>query len=200
MSDFLGYAPHECPPEAARRPEPAPLPVALPKKRTRQGAKRTTVVRTRNGGTMTEAMFWGMLRSGLRRIFRFWVPIRTVLLNARRSYNGPKKQQKWEFLCAHCGQWFPRKCVEVDHTIPCGSLRSWEDVAPFIQRLAVEDISLLQVLCLECHDKKTESDKSRTHESDSRASTPIPTSLGHRPTACACSGARGSSPEAGHHP
>jgi hypothetical protein len=50
--------------------------------------------------------------------------------------------------------WFPDKKINVDHKIPAGSLRSGADLEGFIERLFVE-VEGLQVLCINCHDKKT---------------------------------------------
>ena len=48
-----------------------------------------------------------------------------------------------------------RKSVEVNHMIPLGSLKTYEDLPGFCERLFVEDISKLEVLCKECHKGET---------------------------------------------
>jgi len=114
----------------------------------------------RNGGTWTEAGFWGRVRSHLRRMFRFnWVPARLALERARRPYVGENKRQKWEFQCAFCHKWFLRKGVELDHIRPCGSLNSWEDVRPFMERLLCESPDDYAVLCKSCHKEKTDEER-----------------------------------------
>lgn len=116
--------------------------------------------KTRNAGTWTEARYWSGIRSGLRRLFRFnWEPAKTALLNARRSYKGPNKQQKWEFECAWCHNWFIRKDIELDHVVPCGSLKCLEDVGPFLSRLHPESPDEYAVLCKSCHAEKTEAER-----------------------------------------
>lgn len=75
--------------------------------------------------------------------------------SARRAYKGKNKRQKWEYQCASCDKWFAGKEVQIDHIIPCGSLRSNEDIVPFIERLTAEDVSAFQVLCKPCHKIKT---------------------------------------------
>ena len=57
--------------------------------------------------------------------------------------------------CNGCDGWFQRKLVQIDHKIPCGSLKTFEDIVPFIQRLTVEDVSLFAILCVNCHSVKT---------------------------------------------
>jgi len=111
------------------------------------------VEKTRNAGTMTEAGYWGMIRSGLRRTFRYWKPIMAAKADARRSYKGTNKRQKWEYQCAHCSNWFKATEVEVDHITEVGSLKCSEDLEGFIERLTPEEG--FQVLCKACHQIKT---------------------------------------------
>jgi 5-methylcytosine-specific restriction endonuclease McrA len=105
---------------------------------------------------MTEAQFWGFIRSNLRLMSRKWAPRRNVLRAARRESQSENKRLKWEFQCKECRKWFPQKNVEVDHTIPAGSLRSFSDLAGFVERLLCEEESLV-VLCEQCHHAKTHS-------------------------------------------
>jgi len=118
-------------------------------------AKKTRVSRTRNGGTMTEAQYWGKLRSTLRRAFMFWVPMKMALDRVKRPSLSTNKRLKWEYQCEKCHSWHPRKDVEVDHTIPCGTLLSLEDIGPFIANLTQENPSAYQILCKTCHKSKT---------------------------------------------
>lgn len=117
--------------------------------------------KTRNGGTWTEAQYWGAIRSGLRRLFRFnWHPAKQAWESARRPYVGPNKAQKWEFKCAGCGGWFIKKQVELDHIEPCGSLRCLEDIGDFLRRLHPEYVGAYQVLCKpKCHPAKTKAER-----------------------------------------
>ena len=107
--------------------------------------KRKLVPRTRNAGTMTEAAYFSMIRSALRKGFRFWKPISNARMAARRSYKGSNPGQKWEYQCADCKRWFLGREVAVDHIVPVGSLRSLEDLPGFVERLTAEDG--FQVLC-----------------------------------------------------
>lgn len=113
--------------------------------------------KTRNGGTWTEAQYWAAIRSHLRRMFRFnWQPQKQALLEARRKYEGPNNRQQWEFKCATCGGHFMRKDVEIDHVVPCGSLKGLADVGPFLERLLPENMKAYQILCkAKCHREKT---------------------------------------------
>lgn len=122
-------------------------------------AKRIPAEKTRNGNTMTESAFWGAMRAGFRRQFRFWKPMLIAKAAVRRPYVGPNKRQKFELQCNHCKNWFIEKQTQIDHVIPTGSLLCWEDVTPFLQRLLPEDPKAFQILCLECHTKKTNKER-----------------------------------------
>lgn len=103
----------------------------------------------------SNAKLFGFIRSALRAAWSRYPPKYLVLAAAKRKYEGPNKRLKWEFQCNECKQYFPQKQISVDHIIPAGSLRSFEDIGPFCEKLfvGVED---LQVLCTAgCHQKKT---------------------------------------------
>jgi len=110
--------------------------------------------KTRNNGSMTEAAFFGWLRSLLRnRYMRGWKPHNEVAKDNRRAITY-KSRSKWEYQCADCGNWFLRKEIDIDHINPCGTLKSFEDLSEFAKRLFVEKDGL-QVLCKPCHKHKT---------------------------------------------
>jgi len=111
------------------------------------------VPRTRNANTLTEAGFWGLVRSHLRRGFRYWKPAMQAKQEARCPYKGKNKRQRWEYLCAKCNKYHPDKNIQIDHIIPVGSLRCDEDLVGFLQRLTPEEG--FQVLCKDCHQEKT---------------------------------------------
>jgi DNA-directed RNA polymerase subunit RPC12/RpoP len=96
----------------------------------------------------------GKIRSALRNISRWWKPFAIALKNASHtSYVGRAKRVV--YLCAACNKLYGRKNVEVNHIIPVGSLKTYDDLPAFCQRLFVEDISLLEVVCKECHQQIT---------------------------------------------
>ena len=134
------------------------------RKRSRAG-KTDRVPKTRAGGKWTEAAFWGFLRSGLRQMSRRWPPLVELVNAVRRPSQSANKRQKWEYQCAECRGWFPRKGVEVDHVEPCGSLRSLQDIAGFVERLFCEPEGL-RVLCEGCHAARTRAVVIETHGGD----------------------------------
>ncbi len=83
-----------------------------------------------------------------------------ALEKAKRPARSLNKKIRFEYQCAICENYYVRTKVEVDHIVPCGSLKSYQDVAIFIERLTPEDVSAFQVLCKECHLKKTNEERS----------------------------------------
>jgi 5-methylcytosine-specific restriction endonuclease McrA len=129
----------------------------MAKKKTAK-PRKDAAQKTRNAGTLTEAAFWGFIRSALRQKSRWWKPISQAKLKAKRAYKGPLKRQKFEYQCAKCLQWHPDKNINVDHIIPAGTLKCAADLPGFVERLFVE-VHGLQVLCQVCHNKKTQDEK-----------------------------------------
>jgi 5-methylcytosine-specific restriction endonuclease McrA len=111
-------------------------------------------------GTLTEAGFFGMIRSCLRRLSLRWKPRGEYLRSVRRPYIGPDKRTKWEYPCIECKEWHAQKNIEVDHIIPAGKLNCFDDIGPFVRRLLVEREGY-QVLCKACHKKKTQEQRQK---------------------------------------
>lgn len=120
---------------------------------------RKLIPKTRGGGRYTEAAFWAFVRSGLRQKWSRWGPRYDALAAARRPSKSSNLRLKWEFQCSQCKRWFAQKGVEVDHIVPCGSLRCWADLAGFAERLFVE-VTGLRVVCKPCHHTITQQEKS----------------------------------------
>ncbi len=112
------------------------------------------VERTRNGGTETQSQHIGKLRSALRNLSRWWKPFAMALKAASVTHHIGRRKRVL-YLCAECDKLFDRKQVEVNHKLPLGSLKTYEDLPGFCERLFVEDLSLLEVLCKECHKEET---------------------------------------------
>ncbi len=119
--------------------------------------KVSRVPKTRNGGTMTEASFFSMIRSALRKLSRYWKPITKAKMEARIPYVGPNTRQKFAYICNHCKGSFKESDVQIDHIEAVGSLRSVDDLPGFVERLFAEDG--FQCLCSACHTIKTSLDR-----------------------------------------
>lgn len=113
--------------------------------------------KTRGGGRYTESQFWQFVRSGLRSKYNKWGPKWDVLKKARQKSRA--KRYKWKYRCAKCKKLYPMKEVSVDHIVPCGSLKTYDDLPGFVERLFCEEENL-QVLCSSCHKKKSKEDRS----------------------------------------
>lgn len=122
----------------------------------------------------TTARFFGFIRSGLREKFNRYPPKYETLKaactleptldddgNHLRFQSGKKAGQlKYHnrYLCASCHQTFPQKEVQVDHITPAGTLKCFDDLPAFVERLFCGPDGL-QVMCKECHHIKTQEEK-----------------------------------------
>lgn len=105
----------------------------------------------RNNGWQTEAEHMAAIRSALRSASRFWKPAAAALEAASRPYTGTNKRIKKEYQCVMCLSWLVRAKVEINHIMPCGTLKCYEDVVQFLYNLFAEDVSAYEVVCKECH-------------------------------------------------
>lgn len=126
----------------------------------RPAKKRGTKARTPpfdNYPTWSESKFWSFIRSGLRAKWSRWPPKFEALKRAHRPYKG-EGRQKHEYQCAICEDWYKQAEVEVDHIIPAGSLKGYDDLPGFVRRLFVGP-EALRVLCKPCHKEVTKKEK-----------------------------------------
>lgn len=100
-------------------------------------------------------------RGALRRVFSRSPVIREVMFKVRREvakYNqdgSRSKKDSVQYKCNVCGTYTGSTKVAVDHIIPVVSVsEGFIDFNTFIDRLFC-DQSNLQVICDDCHDKKT---------------------------------------------
>lgn len=98
----------------------------------------------------TTAKFWSFIRSGLREKFNRWPPKYEAIREA--------KVARGKYQCASCGELFKQTEVQVDHITPTGTLKSFEDLPEFVEKMFV-DTSGLQVLCKPCHQIKTNEER-----------------------------------------
>ena len=121
--------------------------------------------KTRCGKTWSEARYFGFIRSALRRAFTRYPANYQARALAKRPYRGPNKLQKNEFQCGICLNWFPQKNTQLHHVIECGTLKSYEDLPGFVERLFCEAKDL-QVVCKPCHDRITHKKDEREPSTD----------------------------------
>lgn len=108
--------------------------------------------------TLTKAGLMGKIRSHARRMSIKWRPRTDYLKTIRKPYVGEDKRTKWVYECQHCLKWFKNKEFEIDHKIPCGSLKDWEDISGFYKRMLVE-LNGYEGLCKPCHLIKTNKER-----------------------------------------
>ncbi len=109
-----------------------------------------TVEKTRNGNQWSEARYFGFIRSTLRSGFTRWGPKHQAKKDAKVAYNS--------YQCAACNELFTNKEVEVDHIVPAGSLKTFDDLPEFVERMFCEADGF-QVLCKPCHQLKTNAER-----------------------------------------
>lgn len=114
---------------------------------------KRVVEKVRCSGTLTESQFWGMIRSHLRRLTLRWKPRNEHMESIRLPAPEPGRL-KWVYPCSNCNGLFPRKEVEADHIVECGSLRGGSDLEVFILKLLVEKDGW-RCLCKPCHKERT---------------------------------------------
>lgn len=106
------------------------------------------------GGTWTRSRYFSFIRSALRQSWSRY-PVKHQFLKSKQlPYTGSDKRTKFEYECEACHSIFKGKDVQVDHIEPAGSLLKYEDLPAFVERLLCEADNL-QLLCKECHKKKT---------------------------------------------
>lgn len=122
------------------------------------------VPRTRAGNTWTESRYFQFIRSALRAAFSRY-PVKYAVKNAARREVVGGGRQKYEYQCNSCKEYFPAKETEVDHIVSAGSLKCYDDLPGFVERMFCEADGM-QVLCKPCHQGKTNADRRARSETD----------------------------------
>ena len=116
------------------------------------------VEKPRNDGQWTEARYRSFIISTLRRSSSRWGPRNSAKRAARHHEKLPSPttgRPVFHSKCAGCGGLFPETTTSVDHIAPVidpnTGFKSWDE---YIERMYCEGEGF-QVLCDECHTKKT---------------------------------------------
>lgn len=95
----------------------------------------------------------GVLRSGFRKYPSKYETLKEASVG--KQINKKTNRLAEHYRCAECKQVFPAKEVNVDHTSPVIDPKiGFVDWDTYIKRMFCSKDNL-QVLCTECHDKKT---------------------------------------------
>lgn len=124
---------------------------------------------------ITDAAFFGKIRSMLRKEWRHSQPYRDALKRAKIPYPHPGRR-KFSIKCESCRDEYALQerievgktktgnikevlAYQIDHKIDAGSLKTFDDLSGFAERLFCSPDEL-QVLCYHCHKNKTYKEKS----------------------------------------
>jgi hypothetical protein len=138
----------------------------MAKKKARPVKRKLDVDRPYNSGEWTKSRFFGFIRSALRSASTRWQPkfdcLKAAYFDTRM--NEKTKRVSKHYKCALCKSIYPGKEIQIDHIIPAGSLREFEDLPSFAQRLFCE-ASGFRALCITCHSQVTAEEKLRVSNS-----------------------------------
>jgi len=108
----------------------------------------------------TQARFWTFIRSALRAAWNRY-PVKYEAINrafVKKAINPKSGREAKMYRCAICNNVFVVKDVEVDHINPTGTLKTYADLPQFVRNLFCS-VDELNVLCKECHQKKTQKER-----------------------------------------
>lgn len=111
----------------------------------------------------SKAQYFNFLRSNMRRAFIKY-PAGYACLEPYTTFeyttykNGKPKKQKW-IRCARCGKLNIPSHIQVDHEVPCGSLKGFDDLERFISTLFCGTDNLVPLCKDTCHATKTLAEK-----------------------------------------
>jgi len=110
-----------------------------------------------------KAFITSTIRSGFRRYPEKFEVLKEAAVG--KKINSKSGRMALHYKCASCSKSFPTKEVQVDHINPVvDPIVGFKDWDTFISRLFCSKENL-QVLCLECHKKKTKSEKEQRDKS-----------------------------------
>lgn len=130
---------------------------AVGKKPVKKRVSRKLTTNTKHS-KWSDAQYWGFIRSGLRSKFSRYPVKFQVLRDASRSAVTTARGRKWEYQCAICLEWHVQANVEVDHIVPCGTLKCYADLPGFVERLFCASEGL-RVVCKPCHKVKSQEER-----------------------------------------
>lgn len=106
------------------------------------------------------------IRSAIRRVFSRSPIVREVMFKVRREvpkYNkdgSRAKKDAVQYQCGVCKTWTKSTAISVDHIEPVVSvIDGFQDWNTFVKRLGFKVPENLQVICDDCHQKKTNKER-----------------------------------------
>ncbi len=109
---------------------------------------------------LSEAQIMSIVRGAIREKWGFcdtklaYTNMKTV------PDDDPSSRRRWKVQCEHptCQKWFKKTDIACDHVVGGHSLRSPDDLFNFYNNIINVGFEDLQMLCHECHDRKTACD------------------------------------------
>ena len=111
----------------------------------------------------SESRYWTFIRSALRAAWNRYPAKYAVIMKGRKEVEG--KRHRYELQCVECEGWFQQKDIQVDHIVPAGSLKTFDDLPRFVDNLFCGPDNL-QILCKECHKIKTIAERNKENEDE----------------------------------
>ncbi|MGB2185074.1 MAG: hypothetical protein ACPH5P_00195 [Akkermansiaceae bacterium] len=115
-----------------------------------------------------ESEFWTWVRGQMRLCLWSRNPIKNAAKRAAAKPAPKGHRAKKVIQCCMCNDWLAQSKIEVDHIKPAGSLRSFDDIAPFARELLWPSEGV-RMVCKPCHKIITYADRQKISVEEARA-------------------------------
>ena len=102
----------------------------------------------------SKSAYFSWVRGQIRRGLWSRNPIKNYIKRVAAKPAPPGSRAKKVITCEFCGEDHAQSKIEVDHIIPAGSLKDWDDVGPFMERM-LHPSGGYRLLCKPCHKTHT---------------------------------------------
>ena len=129
--------------------------MALPKKKQIDDLKKRIEKLKKKDNGLNEKEACNIMRTAVRKA---WMrsPIKLLAIDlATIPDNDPTTRTIWNVFCSRCETYHKKNNVEVDHMRGEHSLKTLDDLVPFVMSILDVTTHDLQVLCKPCHRIKT---------------------------------------------
>jgi len=106
----------------------------------------------------TKAAYFSWVRGQIRRGLWSRNPIKNYIKRQAAKPAPRGSRAKKVITCEFCNKDYAQSKIEVDHIIPAGSLKDWEDVGLFMERM-LHPAGGYRLLCKPCHKTHTYAEK-----------------------------------------
>ena len=106
----------------------------------------------------TKAAYFSWVRGQIRRSLWGRNPIKNYVKRLAAKPAPPGSRAKKVIECEFCHKDHAQSKIEVDHVVPAGSCRDWDDLGPFLRRM-LDPSGGYRLLCKPCHKTHTYAEK-----------------------------------------